>query len=218
MGLPFMRSKRLTSSELKIFSLGMILLITSLFSSCAIFKSEDLLFSDLLPVAPQPISGSLEPGLSVVYFYDYFERHLDPYKKGAFYGYNGVPGEKPILEINHQFEKDLVFDSGVQQGIGMRMTGFIRFPETGTYSMQALVNDGIRVFIGGEMIIDDPPQLQGDRLTDVSVIEIGETGLYSLKVEYFQRKGTAAIKLLWKVPGGDEFVPVPAEAYSHVRP
>ncbi|MFC1863272.1 PA14 domain-containing protein [Thermodesulfobacteriota bacterium] len=208
----------LNALKLKIFSIGMIFLVIGLLSGCAgIGKSESLLFAGLPLVAPQPPAESLKPGLSVLYFYDYFWRDLDPDKKGAFWDLKGVPGEKPILEINHQFKKNLVFDSGVQEGIGMRMTGFIRFPKTGTYSLQALVNDGIRVFIGERMVIDDTPQLYGDRFTDVSIIEIGEIGFYTIKVEYFQRKGTAAIKLLWKVPGEEDFVPVPAESYSHLN-
>jgi len=46
---------------------------------------------------------------------------------------------------------------------------------------------------------------------------VDQEGWYDLRVRYFQRKGSAALSLLWQPPGQMDFTPVPAEAYGHNR-
>ena len=170
-------------------------------------------FTGLLPTAPQPAAGDLAPGLAIEYFYNYFFRHLDLLTENKLGIKKGRPG-KPVPFLNHQFLKNNVFDSGTNRGIAMRMRGQLLFNQTGSYTFRALCNDGLRVYISDRMIINDPTQ-HSDRYTIQALVEITEIGWYPLKVEYFQRKGTAAIKLLWRRPGSDTFQPVPAEVFSH---
>ena len=166
------------------------------------------------PLKPQPHWKTIKPGLKVIYFYDYFYRHLRflPQDEPALQ--KGKSG-KPIPALNHQFGREEVFDSGTNRGIGMRMTGLIHLPEPGDYNFLALSNDGIRIYINGEMIINDPDQ-HSDQLSNEALLETVKPGWYAIKVEYFQRKGTAAIALYWRKPGKKEYAPVPAKAYAHI--
>ena len=159
-------------------------------------------------------TNGLSPGLSTIYFYK-FIRHIDQMpvqdpkttteKKG-----------KPIPYLNHHFGvEDMVFDSGVNRGIGIQMDGFIKFSESGKYGMVALSNDGIRIEICKKTILTDP-NVHSDRLSPQAVIDISRPGWYPVMVQYFQRKGTAAIELQWKPPGKAEFSVIPAEAYTHI--
>lgn len=172
------------------------------------------IITDLSPLNPQPESDALVPGLSVVYFYSYFARHLNPLTKYKVSNKKGRPGQ-PIPFLNHQFGKSEVFHSGTNRGVAMRMHGLMRFVESGAYTFIALSNDGLRVYISGQMIIDDPTQ-HSDRYAIRAVARITDPGWYPVKVEYFQRKGTAAIGLFWRRPGAGSFEPVPAEAYAHI--
>jgi hypothetical protein len=81
--------------------------------------------------------------------------------------------------------------------------------------MLALSNDGIRVEICSKMILTDP-DVHSDRLSPQVLIDIPKPGWYPILVQYFQRKGTAAIELQWKLPGKAEFSVIPAEAYAHI--
>ena len=85
----------------------------------------------------------------------------------------------------------------------------------GTYEFQALSNDGIIMLMDGEAILNDPEQ-HSDRLSNVGIVDIKEPGWYPVVIEYFQRKGTAALKLFWKTPATDTMVPVPAQIYAHL--
>ncbi len=118
--------------------------------------------------------------------------------------------------LNHHFSKEEeVFDSGLNTTICVKMEGAIRLDTNGTYRFKALSNDGIRVTIGGLVVAEDP-NVHSDRFTDPVSLEIESAGWYPITVEYFQRKGTAAIELHWQAPGNDGFSIVPAETYAHV--
>jgi len=171
-------------------------------------------FANLEPADPQPDGDSLSPGLSVIYYFSYFDRHLDPLAAIADTPGRGRAG-KPIPYLNHSFGKEEVFDSGANRGVAMRMEGLIRFPKTGTYTFRAISNDGVRIDIGEVRIIDDPDQ-HSDRYAVQADVVIRQPGWYRLKVEYFQRKGTATIGLLWRTPAKEDFEPVPAANYAHL--
>ena len=84
----------------------------------------------------------------------------------------------------------------------IRWTGRLRPPETGTYTFSARVDDGIRVWVGGKIVIDDWG------LNDVGVFK-GEVKMeagkfYDLKVEYFNALIEGEITLLWNIPDRDE--------------
>lgn len=192
-----------------------IILLLSVLIGCAGTGSLDQPKQAQNPIAiSASAEAQIEPGLSVRYYDDFFSRHLDalPAKTSSFK--KGRPG-KPIRSLNHEFGRTEVFDSGTNRGIGMRMEGLLHLSRPGTYRLQALSNDGIRVYLNGRRIIDDP-DVHSNRLSAVATVDIASPGWYPLEVEYFQRKGTAAIMLYWQPPGSDALSGIPAQAYGHI--
>lgn len=171
--------------------------------------------TDLKPMHPQPTATNLRPGLQTVYFFDFFARDIRKLPTGEVAKREGRPG-KPILQLNHQFDRENVFDSGTNRGVGIRMSGALFFGQSGEYLIQALSNDGIQLYLDNQLLLSDPKQ-HADRLSAAVPIMIDTPGWYSLVVEYFQRKGTAALKLFWQRPGTDELEVVPATAYGHIQ-
>jgi len=158
----------------------------------------------------------LEPGLAVLYFKHGFVRNLDLLPRGEKARERGQPGP-PIPYLNHQFGRSNIFDSGTNRGIAMEISGFIRLERPGTYSFQANSNDGFRLYIDGQRLIDDP-DWHADRLSPEAQLSIKEPGWYSLRIRYFQRKGTATIQLYWQPPGKGAFSIVPAKMLAHQQP
>lgn len=170
---------------------------------------------DITGIRPAEISaGDLKPGLTSWYYLDFFERDLRKLPKTDRSEYPSFPGQ-PILQLNHQFDDRNIFDSGTNRGVGIRMKGYIHFPEEGHYEMQALSNDGFILYLSDKLAISDPEQ-HSDRLSNIAHLTITSRGWYQAVIEYFQRKGTAAVKLMWKRPGGSDFVPLPPSAYGHL--
>jgi hypothetical protein len=158
-------------------------------------------------------AADLAPGLAVLYFKDFIERHVDKLPSGDAAVKKGQPG-KPVPFLNHQFGHGTILDSGQDTKIGMEFKGYILLNQTGAYTFQALSNDGLRILIGGRVIIDDP-DVHSDRLSSPGTLIVDKPGWYDFKAHYFQRKGTAALVLNWKPPADADFSPVPANAYAH---
>jgi hypothetical protein len=167
-------------------------------------------------VKPEAVAADqLRNGLSVTFFLEYFERSLEALSNNNTVSFIVKEGQ-PVSQLNHQFGSEMVFDSGTNRGVAMRMKGYILFEQNGEYQLQALSNDGVSVKVDGQAVISDPEQ-HSDRLSNVGHVTIEKPGYYPTVVDYFQRKGTASLKLFWKTPGSSQFVVIPANAYAHLE-
>jgi hypothetical protein len=157
-------------------------------------------------------AAQLKPGLSVLYL-DGGYRFVKQIPKGDKAREKGWSG-KPVLQINHQFGNGEVFDSGKSSKVGVLLDGYIHLAKPGAYALQVLSNDGVEVYVDGKLIVSDP-NVHSDRLSDIGVYTSAKEGWQPLHIRYFQRKGSAALKLYWRPPGSSEFEVVPEGAYGH---
>ncbi len=156
---------------------------------------------------------SLSPGLAVIYL-DKFYRKIDQMPDVSRAKTMGKQG-RPILQLNHKAGKEgLVFNSGKKKGVGMILTGYLHLNTAGEYRFQALSNDGIECTLDEKQILEDP-DVHKDRLTPVGIADVRKGGWYSIRIRYFQRKGTSALKLYWQPPGTGEFSLIPPEIFAH---
>ena len=111
-----------------LFPLLVLLLIISQKSMGADWdKPVDFEPITVTDVAPAEILESeLKPGLTSWYYLEFFKRDLRELPKSKYTGDPTFAG-KPILQLNHQFDKNKVFGSGTNQGVGIRMSGYIHF-------------------------------------------------------------------------------------------
>jgi hypothetical protein len=170
--------------------------------------------SPALPVA----SDDLQPGLAVLYFPKHFVRHIDALPQGEAARTKGIPGP-PVTNLNRRFGRGQVFKSGTNRGVGVEMNGWILLEQPGRYQFKVNSNDGFRMFIDGRLLLEDPAwHSTGDRTTPAASFEVREPAWYSLRLRYFQRKGTATFQFSWKPPGEADFSPVPGRVLAHRTP
>jgi hypothetical protein len=79
----------------------------------------------------------------------------------------------------------------------VRWTATLRAPQSGTYTFRADTDDGVRLWVGDQLVID--------RWHDATVSE-GQIALtadqsYAIKMEYFEDGGDARAHLYWAPPG-----------------
>jgi len=164
--------------------------------------------------APAAVTAAeLLPGLTVFYLDKFYRTtgHMPTYLEARS---QGRPG-KPVFQLNHQFAHDVpVFDSGAQKGVGMVLAGYLHLAESGEYRFQALANDGIEFSLDGRLLFEDPA-VHSDRLSPFGIADVAAGGWYPILIRYFQRKGTAALKLYWQPPGATQFSIIPAGIYAH---
>ncbi|WP_158847973.1 glycoside hydrolase family 3 protein [Algibacter sp. L1A34] len=83
----------------------------------------------------------------------------------------------------------------------MRWTGYIKPNFSGTYKIGVNSDDGIRLWLNNELVVD----AWHNRGTTTDQVEINmEAGeKYAIKLEYFDNGGDAVCQLLWEVPGNE---------------
>lgn len=169
--------------------------------------------AQVIELTSEPVQpGEGRPGLMVWYDLEKV-RHIRQLPDDESFVSKGKPG-KPIPYLDHKFGEKDVFDSGENIGVCMLMKGFMNFQQAGEYRMQANSNDGIRLYIDDQMVLNDP-DVHSDRLSEIGTVIVRTPGWHNVRIKYFQRKGTATIQLFWKKPGDSEFSIIPADAYAH---
>ncbi len=95
-------------------------------------------------------------------------------------------------------------------GFSARWSGQVEMPFSGTYRLRTISDDGTRVYLDGQLVIDN----WTDHLAtiDTSVpIAYSAGAKPNITVEYYDKTGGALMRLLWQVPGALDFVPIPTE-------
>lgn len=95
------------------------------------------------------------------------------------------------------------------------MRGYLHLDRPGKYLFQALSNDGFELYIDGNLIVSDP-KVHGDRLSESGQFNVGRGGMFPVEIKYFQRKGTAALRLFWQPAGASMYTIIPSSVYSHL--
>jgi len=139
---------------------------------------------------------------------------------GTFTGeyYNGSTGGSPdfgeLVLVREDFEINFDWGDGspdplVQNnGFQVRWTGTIYAEETGTYYFRSYTDDGLRLFIDEQPVIDEwwdtsPVSYYGQ-------IDL-DPGLHDLEMEYYENGGGAVAQLYWIPPNGVETLVEPSD-------
>jgi hypothetical protein len=146
----------------------------------------------------QPVNtGPLEPGL----LYNYYT--------GTYRMVNDIDGEEPVKtgRVTHftiePRESETFF--------GFNFKGYIHVPDNGLYTFYLKSNDGSRMYLAEELIIDNDglhPAVERSRTLAL------KKGYYPVVVKYFQEGGTNMMVVSWKGPGMDK-QEIPASAVFH---
>ncbi len=159
-------------------------------------------------------AGTIEPGLAVCYIYASV-RHID--EMIAWEGHRACKPGEPLAMLDSRVGVGKVLTSRSDDGVMARITGLIHLEAPGLYSFAFESNDGVRLEIDGERIVEDP-DVHSDRFSDIGAMEVTKPGWYPLTIRYFERKVTSTLRFFWQPPGAEGSMSlVPAEALAHVR-
>jgi hypothetical protein len=91
-----------------------------------------------------------------------------------------------------------------QDNFSIRWTGFMKPEHSGTYSIHTVTDDGVRLWVGDELLIDDWNQHAPKENSANVNLEVEQ--YYPIKMEFFEGGGGAMARLLWTPPGGNKNV------------
>ncbi|MCP8687774.1 PA14 domain-containing protein [Marinobacterium sedimentorum] len=177
-----------------------------------LLSSAALLFSTAGQAQTPVAADNLQPGLQVCYI-DGMIRHIDEMVR--------LESSKPcepgpdLRLLNSSVGDATVLTSNLNDGVMARITGLIHLETVGTYLFTFESNDGVRLEIDGQMILEDP-DVHSDRYAEYGSMDVTEPGWYPLTVRYFERKNTSTLRFFWQPPGTEGTMPkVPAAALAH---
>jgi hypothetical protein len=115
--------------------------------------------------------------------------------------YRGTAFEEPLMtRTEFRVERDLNRADLPRQlppePFSTRWEGYLDVPQTATYRFFCHADDGIRVFLDNELLIDgwvSTEWSESGRHADIYLAE----GSHPIRIEYYQDTGTAAIRLRW---------------------
>src|SRR6185503_7622888 len=81
-----------------------------------------------------------------------------------------------------------------------RWTGRVEAPVTGTYRFSTVSDDGIRLWVNGQQVINNWTDHSSTTNTSAA-IALTAGVRYTITLEYYEKTGSAVAKLQWTYPG-----------------
>ncbi|MGE3507816.1 MAG: PA14 domain-containing protein, partial [Vicinamibacterales bacterium] len=99
--------------------------------------------------------------------------------------------------------------AGVQEdNFSVRWTGQLLAPTTGSYTFRTISDDGVRLWVNGNQVINN--WTDHDITTDTSAgVPLVAGTLYDIRLEFYDRTGEAVMQLRWALPGSATFTAIP---------
>lgn len=90
----------------------------------------------------------------------------------------------------------------------VKWTGRVQAVETGSYTFRTYSDDGVRLWINGQQLVNNWTNHAGTYNTSAAItLTAGQR--YDVRMEFFDSTGGAVSRLEWKRPGQTQFVVVP---------
>ena len=106
-------------------------------------------------------------------------------------------------DINFSWPEGVDIIPGVaREHVSVEWVGYLMPAQTGAHSFFVEADDGVRVYVDGELLIDSMQDVQDgtQRITSALAPTLEEGKLVPVHVQYYQATGAALIALYWSVP------------------
>ncbi|QJW90533.1 OmpA family protein [Spirosoma taeanense] len=140
--------------------------------------------------------------------------------KGEYF--NGPNFEKKVCtrtdpQINFRWDWASEPAPGVQREyFSVRWTGKLYAPTSGVYHFSALVDDGVRVWVGNQKVLDE--WRKQDDSNFIGSIRLRGKQWYDLKVEYYNDWKGSVIQLFWAQPNDQRIGLISQSIYRTIIP
>jgi beta-glucosidase len=133
------------------------------------------------------------------YLSNTIEGRVEKGLNGAYFDNIKLAGVPKVERIDKEIQfgwtlfsphKDLPYD-----WYSVRWTGTIKAPKTGVFNIGIEGNDGYRLYLDGDLIIDNWDKQSYNTIVRPFAFQEGKA--YDIKLEFFESAGNAKIKMIW---------------------
>jgi hypothetical protein len=82
----------------------------------------------------------------------------------------------------------------------VRWTGQVMAPESGTYRFSTRTSDGVRLWVNGQLVVDDWHDQSANLWNDSAGITLTAGSKYNVKLEYYRNTTPSTVRLYWYLP------------------
>ncbi|MFT3664257.1 PA14 domain-containing protein [Piscinibacter sp.] len=90
-----------------------------------------------------------------------------------------------------------------------RWSGTLLAPASGSYRFRTVSDDGVRVWVNGTQLINNWSDHSATTNTSAAISLVAGQR-YTVRVEYYEKGGSAVMRLRWQRPGNSSYVAIPA--------
>jgi outer membrane protein OmpA-like peptidoglycan-associated protein len=101
-------------------------------------------------------------------------------------------------QVNYKYAHQAYVPGLDELNFSARWTGRLYAPQDGAYTLVMQVDDGIRLWLGGKLLVDEWHGQSVIVYTRIVKMKAGH--YYPLKIEYFNHHGPGVMKLSWELP------------------
>ena len=171
-------------------------------------RSDGVVLALLEEARPPDQIADQEPGVEVAYY------DLDNPQVLPDFDLLEPIGEEVVANINYPSTGGAFAGSGLSDDVGAVFQGLVTVPETGWYTLFVESDDGSRLYVGNDLLIDNDG-LHG-MVEQAGSIAL-QVGHHALRIEFFERGGGAGC--IVRIEGGGLSKQViPAESWTHEVP
>ncbi len=153
-------------------------------------KTSQVYTANYIKLEPQESVDVTRNKSGLKYQYFEFEKEL-----------NSVKELKELNPVSEGTTESFVFpfsDETLPEKFGVIYKGFIEVPSEAIYYFSVLSNDGSRLFVAEQIVVDNDGRHVAYEKTEGIALK---PGFHEIKLEYFQAGGGRELKVFWKGPG-----------------
>ena len=113
--------------------------------------------------------------------------------------WDSLPGFSSLAFVKEGTLPNFRFDPRTdQEHFGFEYRGYIDVPTTGVYTLHTESDDGSRLFVGDDLVVENDGLHGMSRRGAVVALS---AGLHPIRVEYFEKSGGDGLRVLWEGEG-----------------
>jgi hypothetical protein len=97
-----------------------------------------------------------------------------------------------------------------KDNFSVRWTGEFKTSTAGAYRFRTITDDGVRLWVNGVQVINNWTDHSATTNTS-NAITLAANTRYTIKMEYYEKGGSAVAKLQWRLPNTTPYVSIPRE-------
>jgi len=114
-------------------------------------------------------------------------------------GLSGAPTvARQESQINHNWDRAAPTAGIGADNFSVRWTGRLKVPTSGNYTLYVKADDGVRLWINDELVINDWTTHAAKELKVTKYLDT--TSIYNIRLEYFEQTGRASAVMSWSGP------------------